>query len=116
MKKKRCVMHPWCVVVGRGFRRPIRHLDFVVGINGLMYGNLLNISLCVGRETDFYVIGLGTEVDMHSMFASGVNIKVRLVRILVCGFVAQCAISKWCLELKSFSIQSRGTFCSTSYH
>nr|XP_039251015.1 hephaestin-like protein isoform X2 [Styela clava] len=47
------------------------------GINGLMYGNLQNISLCKYEPTDFHVIGLGTEVDLHSLFVSGVNINIR---------------------------------------
>ncbi|XP_039249942.2 hephaestin-like protein [Styela clava] len=45
-------------------------------INGLMYGSL-EVNFCQYSETDIHVIGLGTEVDMHSMYLGGLLFKYR---------------------------------------
>jgi len=35
-------------------------------INGLMYGNLMDLKMKVGERVRWYVIGMGTEVDLHT--------------------------------------------------
>uniref|UniRef100_A0A8C9YMK4 ferroxidase n=1 Tax=Sander lucioperca TaxID=283035 RepID=A0A8C9YMK4_SANLU len=37
------------------------------GINGFLYGNLPGLSMCQGNKIHWHMIGLGNEVDMHSV-------------------------------------------------
>ncbi|XP_056233645.1 ceruloplasmin [Seriola aureovittata] len=41
------------------------------GINGLLYGNLPGLSMCQGNTIHWHMIGLGNEVDMHSVHFHG---------------------------------------------
>ncbi|KAM6985179.1 hephaestin [Aplochiton taeniatus] len=36
------------------------------GINGLMYGNLKGVTMAQGQRVSWYLIGMGTEVDIHT--------------------------------------------------
>ena len=36
-------------------------------INGYMYKNLPEIRMCRGERVEWYIFGLGTEVDMHGV-------------------------------------------------
>ncbi|KAJ8412613.1 hypothetical protein AAFF_G00129490 [Aldrovandia affinis] len=40
-------------------------------VNGLMYGNLQGLDLCVGNRVSWHTMGLGTEVDMHGVYFQG---------------------------------------------
>uniref|UniRef100_A0A672IVS9 ferroxidase n=1 Tax=Salarias fasciatus TaxID=181472 RepID=A0A672IVS9_SALFA len=59
---------------------PLRNLkedkDFIEsnkmhGINGYLYGNLPELSTCQGNKIHWHLIGLGNEVDMHSVHFHG---------------------------------------------
>ncbi|MED6242927.1 hypothetical protein ATANTOWER_012131, partial [Ataeniobius toweri] len=59
---------------------PIRNLkedeDFIEsnkmhGINGFLYGNLPGLTMCQGNKIHWHLIGLGNEVDMHSVHFHG---------------------------------------------
>ncbi|KAM8875479.1 ceruloplasmin [Spinachia spinachia] len=41
------------------------------GINGFIYGNLPGLSMCQGNKIHWHMIGLGNEVDMHSVHFHG---------------------------------------------
>ncbi|XP_061594625.1 ceruloplasmin isoform X1 [Cololabis saira] len=41
------------------------------GINGFLYGNLPGLSMCQGNKINWHMIGLGNEVDMHSVHFHG---------------------------------------------
>uniref|UniRef100_A0A3P9LWB7 ferroxidase n=1 Tax=Oryzias latipes TaxID=8090 RepID=A0A3P9LWB7_ORYLA len=41
------------------------------GINGFLYGNLPGLSMCQGNKIQWHMIGLGNEVDMHSVHFHG---------------------------------------------
>ncbi|RVE55422.1 hypothetical protein OJAV_G00236480, partial [Oryzias javanicus] len=40
-------------------------------INGFMYGNLPGLNICQGNKVNWYTIGFGNEVDMHSVHFHG---------------------------------------------
>ncbi|XP_055364461.1 ceruloplasmin [Betta splendens] len=40
-------------------------------INGYVFGNLPGLSICQGKKVHWYLIGLGNEVDMHSVHFHG---------------------------------------------
>ncbi|KAG7484346.1 hypothetical protein MATL_G00048630 [Megalops atlanticus] len=44
-------------------------------VNGLMYGNLQGLDLCVGDRVTWHALGLGTEVDIHSIYFQGNTFK-----------------------------------------
>ncbi|KAI4828787.1 hypothetical protein KUCAC02_022862 [Chaenocephalus aceratus] len=41
------------------------------GINGFLYGNLPGLTMCQGNKIHWHLIGLGNEVDMHSIHFHG---------------------------------------------
>ncbi|KAG7471693.1 ceruloplasmin-like [Solea senegalensis] len=41
------------------------------GINGFLYGNLPGLSMCQGNKINWHMIGLGNEVDIHSIHFHG---------------------------------------------
>ena len=41
------------------------------GINGRIYGNLKGISMATGQKINWYLLSLGTEVDMHNVHFHG---------------------------------------------
>ncbi|XP_061636221.1 ceruloplasmin [Phyllopteryx taeniolatus] len=41
------------------------------GINGFLYGNLPGLNMCQGKKIHWYMVGLGNEVDMHSVHFHG---------------------------------------------
>ncbi|XP_041861138.1 ceruloplasmin [Melanotaenia boesemani] len=41
------------------------------GINGFLYGNLPGLSMCQGNKIHWHMIGLGNEVDIHSVHFHG---------------------------------------------
>ncbi|KAM4629444.1 ceruloplasmin isoform 2-T2 [Polymixia lowei] len=41
------------------------------GINGFLYGNLPGLSMCQGNKIQWHLIGLGNEVDIHSVHFHG---------------------------------------------
>ncbi|XP_028443548.1 ceruloplasmin-like [Perca flavescens] len=41
------------------------------GINGFLYGNLPGLSMCQGNKIHWHLIGLGNEVDIHSVHFNG---------------------------------------------
>ncbi|XP_028650392.1 ceruloplasmin [Erpetoichthys calabaricus] len=40
-------------------------------INGYMFGNLPGLNMCKGEKVSWHITGLGTEVDIHSIFFQG---------------------------------------------
>ncbi|KAL4630784.1 ceruloplasmin [Arapaima gigas] len=40
-------------------------------INGIMYGNLKGLSMCKSDKVSWHLTGLGSEVDIHSMYFQG---------------------------------------------
>ncbi|CAL8364755.1 unnamed protein product [Lota lota] len=42
-------------------------------VNGLMYGNLEGLELCLGEEVVWYIFGMGTEGDIHGVHFEGNN-------------------------------------------
>ena len=41
------------------------------GINGFVFGNLKGLEMYQGDEVDFYLVGMGNEVDMHTVHFHG---------------------------------------------
>lgn len=41
------------------------------GINGLIFGNLEGLRMKQGEKIDWYLMSLGTEVDMHNVHFHG---------------------------------------------
>ena len=41
------------------------------GINGRIYGNLEGIEMVKGENVNWYLLSLGTEVDMHNVHFHG---------------------------------------------
>ena len=41
------------------------------GINGYIYGNIKHLEMNSGETVDWYLIGLGNEVDMHTVHFHG---------------------------------------------
>lgn len=39
----------------------------VEGINGRLYGNLHGLVMTQGQKVDWYLLGMGNEVDMHTV-------------------------------------------------
>lgn len=39
----------------------------MAGINGKVYGNLLGISMVKGERVQWYLMGMGNEVDIHTV-------------------------------------------------
>lgn len=37
------------------------------GINGKLYGNLHGLEMTRGQKVDWYLLGMGNEVDMHTV-------------------------------------------------
>jgi FtsP/CotA-like multicopper oxidase with cupredoxin domain len=44
------------------------------GINGLLYGNNRGYEMRVGERVRWYIIGMGTEVDLHTPHWHGVTL------------------------------------------
>lgn len=44
------------------------------GINGLLYANLKNLSMCRQDKVSWHLIGLGNEVDMHTVTFYGATV------------------------------------------
>ncbi|KAJ3589453.1 hypothetical protein NHX12_010298 [Muraenolepis orangiensis] len=42
-------------------------------VNGLMYGNLEGLELCLGERVVWYTFGMGTEMDIHGVYFEGNN-------------------------------------------
>lgn len=40
-------------------------------VNGYMYGNLPGLIMCQGDNVSWHLLGLGTEVDIHSVLFQG---------------------------------------------
>jgi len=41
------------------------------GINGFVFGNLKGLEMEQGDQVDFYLVGMGNEVDMHTVHFHG---------------------------------------------
>ena len=41
------------------------------GINGFVFGNLKGLEMYQGDKVDFYLVGMGNEVDMHTVHFHG---------------------------------------------
>lgn len=39
----------------------------IEGINGKVYGNLHGLVMMQGQKVDWYLLGMGNEVDMHTV-------------------------------------------------
>lgn len=39
----------------------------IAGINGRLYGNLHGLEMVRGQKVDWYLLGMGNEVDMHTV-------------------------------------------------
>lgn len=39
----------------------------IKGINGKLYGNLHGLVMTRGQKVDWYLLGMGNEVDMHTV-------------------------------------------------
>ena len=53
-----CVFVPLCVCV-------------CAAVNGLMFGNLRGLDVCVGDRVVWHTLGLGSEVDLHGVYFQG---------------------------------------------
>lgn len=63
-------------------------------INGRMFGNLQGLTMHVGDEVNWYLMGMGNEIDLHSVHFHGHSFgyKVRVVH-------GHCSCSIWkCLD------------------
>ena len=40
---------------------------YIEGINGKLYGNLHGLVMTQGQKVDWYLLGMGNEVDMHTV-------------------------------------------------
>ncbi|KAI5614718.1 ceruloplasmin precursor [Silurus asotus] len=50
-------------------------------INGFVFGNLPDLSMCMGNKIQWHLFGIGNEVDIHSAFFHGQIIKDRQHRM-----------------------------------
>ena len=41
------------------------------GINGYVFGNLHGLEMTAGEKVDWYLVGLGNEVDLHTVHFHG---------------------------------------------
>lgn len=39
----------------------------IEGINGMLFGNLHGLMMTQGQKVDWYLLGMGNEVDMHTV-------------------------------------------------
>lgn len=46
-------------------------------INGYVFGNLPDLSMCMGNKIQWHLFGIGNEVDIHSAFFHGQILKNR---------------------------------------
>lgn len=40
-------------------------------VNGMSFGNLAGLDMCVGDKVGWHVVGMGNEVDVHSISFEG---------------------------------------------
>lgn len=50
-------------------------------MNGLLYGNLNGLTMCIADRVAWHVLGLGTEVDIHSLTFNGQTVSVTENRV-----------------------------------
>lgn len=56
-------------------------LSYVVAINGYVYGNLPGIELCQNKKISWHFIGMGNEIDIHSVYFHGQTLLVHGHRV-----------------------------------
>ena len=47
------------------------YICFLAGINGLLYGNSKHLDAYLGETVEWYLIGVGEEVDIHTVHFHG---------------------------------------------
>lgn len=52
------------------------------GINGRLYGNLLGLEMTQGQKVDWYLLGMGNEVDMHTVHFHAETFTYKTDRVL----------------------------------
>lgn len=52
------------------------------GINGKLYGNLHGLEMVQGQKVDWYLLGMGNEVDMHTVHFHAETFIYRVTSIL----------------------------------
>ncbi|XP_067134536.1 hephaestin-like protein [Centruroides vittatus] len=51
--------------------RAFRQSNIMFSINGYAYGNLPGLDMCIGDRVGWHMVGLGNEVDVHSISVEG---------------------------------------------
>nr|XP_020639957.1 hephaestin [Pogona vitticeps] len=76
-------------------------------INGFVFGNLPEMSMCAGDHVSWHLFGMGSEMDVHTAFFHGQTLLVRghrtdVVSLFPATFVTAemtpCNIGKWLLS------------------
>lgn len=45
--------------------------NMMFSVNGLSFGNLRGLDMCLGDKVGWHVVGMGNEVDVHSISFEG---------------------------------------------
>lgn len=61
--KKYLNIDPNTIMEDEGFEES----NMMHGINGMLYGNLHGLEMTQGQKVDWYLLGMGNEVDMHTV-------------------------------------------------
>ncbi|XP_061103932.1 ferroxidase HEPHL1-like [Conger conger] len=83
------------------------------GVNGLMYGNLQGLDLCLGDRVSWHVFGLGTEGDIHGIYFQGNTFQREGLNRDTLGLFPHTTVTV------SMQPDSTGTFdvnCGTTHH
>lgn len=51
-------------------------------INGKMFGNLQGLTMHVGDEVNWYLMGMGNEIDLHSVHFHGHSFRYKVRAIM----------------------------------
>lgn len=54
---------------------PLKIYHCFAAINGYVFGNLPDLSMCMGNKIQWHLFGIGNEVDIHSAFFHGQILK-----------------------------------------
>lgn len=71
------------------------HVSFK-GINGMLYGNLHGLVMKQGEKVDWYLLGMGNEVDMHTVHFHAETFTYKVVTFLKFFFPLYVRFNSYC--------------------
>ncbi|KAJ8347828.1 hypothetical protein SKAU_G00264170 [Synaphobranchus kaupii] len=83
------------------------------GVNGLMYGNLQGLDLCVGDRVSWHAFGLGTEVDVHGVYFQGNTFQREGLNRDTFSLFPHTTVTVF---MQPDSTGTFGVYCMTSFH